>query len=148
MPLITEPVVSPINRAPTSLIAQTAYAASAATGVFDNYGLTRSSTTSASFVTLLNVTGSGVLEMAAHASNSQSSPNDSGARITIDGVEVYSFSGTPASNDIYWLAGFVVYQSSQQGGSLSSMPFYESLLIEGRGSGSVDGHVAWSYYLT
>lgn len=148
MPLITEPVVSPADRAPTSLIARTAYSASSFAGVVNTFGLTLGSTTSSSFVTLLSVTGSGVLEAAAHASNSQSSPNVSGARITIDGVEVYSFSGVPTSNDIYCLAGLFYFGSSQTSAALSSIPFHESLLIEGRGSGSVDGHVAWSYYLT
>jgi hypothetical protein len=151
MPLITqptEPVVSPVDRAPTSLIAKTGYAASSFTGVIGNLGLTLGSTTSASFVTLLSVTGSGVLELAGHASNSQSSPNLSGARITIDGVQVYSFSGVPTSNDIYWVAGIVFYQTQQTVAGLANMPFYESLLIEGHGSGAVNGHVGWAYYLT
>jgi hypothetical protein len=148
MPLITEPVVSPIDRAPTSLIVKTATAAVGFAAGAGIYGLTVGSTTSASFVTMLSVTGSGVLEMAGHSSNSQSSPNVSGARITIDGVEVYSFSGTPTTNKYYWIAGLLYYGNTIHGMSLSRIPFYESLLIEGHGSGSVDGHVAWSYYLT
>jgi hypothetical protein len=148
MPLITEPVVSPVDRAPTSLIAKTSISASSFTGVMGQLGLPYGSTTSASFVTLLSVTGSGVLEMAAHASNSQTSPNLSGARITIDGVQVYSFSGTPTVNDIYWMVGILSWGSQTQSTSFSRLPFYESLLIEGHGSGAVNGHVGWAYYLT
>jgi len=148
MPLITEPTASPLDQVPTSFIAKTGNGSAGFTGWAGVNGFTVGSTTSASFVTLLNVTGPGVIEMISHGSNSQSSPNVSGARITIDGVEVYSFSGTPTLNKYYHVIGTAFYGSSSASTSTAMIPFYESLLIEGRGSGSVNGHVAWSYYLT